>query len=67
LPDIPRGDVDQLAAPVFLGPRQKKLHGMQIGAAGMLIADRAEEKFLRGERGGGAGAMDDGREFLGYA
>jgi hypothetical protein len=54
LPYVPGRDLRQLAPAVFLGPLEKTPHRVQIGAAGMLVADGAEEEFLGGEDGIGA-------------
>jgi hypothetical protein len=65
LADMPGSDLRQLAPAVFLGPLEKKLHRVQIGALGMLVADRAEEELPRGEHGVGAAAVNNLRQFIG--
>ena len=56
---MPGRDLCQLPAAVLLGPLQEVLHGMQIGALGVLVADRAVEEFLGGEDAVRPGAVDD--------
>lgn len=46
LPHMPRRDLCQLAPAVLRDPVKKQLHGVQVGAPRMFIADGSEEEFL---------------------
>ena len=61
LTDVLRRDGDQLQ--IFrLRPQQKLFNGVQVGGAGVLVADAAVEKFVRGEDGGLTAANQNFRQ-----
>jgi hypothetical protein len=65
VPHMPGSDFVQLPATVFLDPDEEQLKGVHIGAPRVLVADRAEEEFLRRKDRVGTGAVDDIRQLLG--
>ena len=53
-----RGAIPASSQPLRFGPREELPDGMEIGVAGMRIADGAEEKLIGGEDGRLPGAPD---------
>jgi len=62
--DIARRDLGELESSA-LGPGEKPLDRVAVGAAGVLVADGGVEEFLGGEDGGAAGAADDVWQLVG--
>jgi len=64
--DVARRDADQLKPPRF-GPREELIHRRKVGAAGVVVADGAEEKLLGRKDGGRSGAAHDVGQLAGGA
>jgi hypothetical protein len=58
LADVVRSDADEFQT-TGIAPGQELPDGAQVGGAGVLIADAAEEEFLGGEHGGDARTLGD--------
>jgi hypothetical protein len=66
LAHMPGSDLRQLARAVFLDPGHEQLYGVQVGAAGMLVADAAKKELLSGKYGISAGTLDNAGQVIRY-